>query len=274
MTKAAAVLHISQPSISKQLRLLEEEFAVKFHVGSNRGIALTQEGHLFWSAVRPVLQQINEIEETFAKGKNKNQSGFLSIGATQSPSSSLLPEVLKSLRRNHSSVQTVSRTADSRIIEQMLLNSEIDLGLITYPSYNPKIILEPIRREEAVAVVSAKHPIARKRKLTKEELAKVPVLVRSGGKIEEQLQKMGFKLNIVMRGSFDAIKAGVESALGLGFFLRDAVELGLRQGYLKNIQIPGLKEIDVKCFLIYREDVPLSPCARDFLKLVHRMARA
>jgi DNA-binding transcriptional LysR family regulator len=70
--------------------------------------------------------------------------------------------------------------------------------------------------------------------------------------------------------SHDTVKAAVQSGLGVGFFYRDNVALGLKEGYLKTIDIPLLKQKEVKRYIIYRRGTHLSRNAKDFLAFLHR----
>jgi DNA-binding transcriptional LysR family regulator len=84
VTKAAHEVRISQPTVSKQLRLLEEEFRVKFYSRVGQGIELTEEGRRFWQAVQPILMGVNELRKTFPKTDKETE--FFIVGGTQSPS--------------------------------------------------------------------------------------------------------------------------------------------------------------------------------------------
>src|SRR5688500_3309372 len=94
ITKAARQLRISQPTLSKQLKLLEREYG-PLHQKSGRGIKLTSEGFRFWHSIEPILVQLSELEKDFKNDGQKNNSIILGIGATPSPSTLLLPRVLK-----------------------------------------------------------------------------------------------------------------------------------------------------------------------------------
>lgn len=269
VTKAAREVRISQPTVSKQLRLLQDEFRVEFYLRVGQGIKLTEEGRQFWHAVQPILKGIDELRETFRWPVKETEC--LIVGGTQSPSSSLIPEALQAFKLTHPDVQPILRTGDSPTLERMVLNSEIELALITKPSHNPRIAAEPFCSEPIVAVVSAKHPLAKKEKLSHEELVKAPFIVRTGGTIAKRLGEMGIKLNpVITCSSSEAVKSAVQSAVGIGLFFRDSVEPGLRQGYLKRIQIPRLEDIQVRFYTICRKGVPLSPYAKDLLVLLRR----
>jgi len=274
ITKVSRKLQISQPSVSKQLRLLEQEYGLKFYVKSGRGIRLTQEGQLFQVTVKPILEQMEGLKRTFENRVAEGRANSLIVGSSPSPAAFFLSAVLKSFVELHPIVHPTLRTGYPHAIKEMILNAEVEIALtITLPDH-PQIIAEPIHSEEIVAVASARHPLAKKGKLNEAELAQAPFVIMKGGRIAEEIEKMGLKLNVVMWcDSVEPIKEYVQAGLGVGLFYRGSAEAGLRQGYFKVIEIPRLKDIKVTYFVIYRKDVSLSPNGRDLLMLLRQWSR-
>jgi DNA-binding transcriptional LysR family regulator len=273
LTKAAGELRLSQPSISKHLRLLEEECGAKFHLRMGQGIKLTDEGLLFLRGVSPILRQIDDLKASIVGKTAEKKTKILTIGASQSPSASFVLEVLKAFGRTHPDVRAILRTGDSPTVAQMVLTSEVEIGLVTNRLYNPHLIAEPFRSENIVAVVSPRHPLAKKAKINAEDLAKIPVVLRTGGRIATELERVGVKLrNIVMQcDTLEVKRAAVQSGVGVGFFYRDTVELALNKGLLKAIEIPRVEEMNVECSIVYRQRAILSPNAQDFVALLRSL---
>ena len=171
ITKASKELHITQPSVSYQLKLLEGECRVKLYTKMSRGSELTERGQLLLNDAEPILLQIERMKEKFKDSSTDGKVGSLTIGGSHSLSVSFLPTMLAVFKETHSHVQVTFRTDNSRAVERMVLNSEAELGVLTNPSYSPSFIHEPCRQEELVAFASANHPLAKKQKLTLEELA-------------------------------------------------------------------------------------------------------
>ena len=274
ITKASEKVRISQPSVTKQLRRLEQEYGLKFYVKSGRGIKLTQEGQLFQVTVKPILEQVEGLKRTFENRVAEGRANSLIVGSSPSPAAFFLSAVLRSFVELHPTVHPTLRTGYPHAIKEMILNAEVDIALtITLPDH-PQIIAEPIHSEEIVAVVSSRHPLAKKGRLNEAELAQAPFVIMKGGRIAEEIEKMGLKLNVVMWcDSVEPIKEYVQAGLGVGLFFRGSAEAGLRQGYFKVIDIPRLKDIKVTYFVIYRKDVSLSPNGRDLLMLLRQWSR-
>ena len=274
ITKASEKVRISQPSVTKQLRRLEQEYGLKFYVKSGRGIKLTQEGQLFQVTVKPILEQVEGLKRTFENRVADGRAKSLIVGSSPSPAAFFLSAVLRSFVELHPTVHPTLRTGYPHAIKEMILNAEVDIALtITLPDH-PQIIAEPIHSEEIVAVVSSRHPLAKKGRLNEAELAQAPFVIMKGGRIAEEIEKIGLKLNVVMWcDSVEPIKEYVQAGLGVGLFYRGSAEAGLREGYFKVIEIPRLKDIRVTYFVIYRKGIPLSTNGQDLLTLLRQWSK-
>jgi len=154
-------LHLSQPSVSQQLRLLEEEFGRTFFVRLNQGMELTSEGKEFFNAILPLLAQADNLEKTFKANGKTNDRGMLIVGGSRNVSGDILPKLLMSLRERYPSAQFVLESDHSPAIEKRMVASEFDIGLITNPSYRAEIIYEPYEEMELVAFCLSTNPLAR-----------------------------------------------------------------------------------------------------------------
>jgi DNA-binding transcriptional LysR family regulator len=274
VSRAAQEVRISQPSLSRQLHLLEEECGLKLHRAIiGRGIKLTEEGQEFWAAIKPILHQFECIQKRFSSSATR--SATLVVGATQGPSVSFVPDALKAFKKNRPDVNPTLRTGDSRRVEEMLLKAEIDVAIVVYPSYHPRLAVEPLHRVRVSAVVSRRHPLAKKKQLTPEQILQAPFIVKMASKITDVLKKSEINLNIAMRcESIEGVRAAVESGMGIGLLYRENVEHGLRGGYLKALRIPWLKKLNFQWFLLYRKDEPLSRNAQQFMSVIKERKRS
>jgi len=274
ISTAARKICISQPSITKQLRLLERECGLKLYVRCGQGIRVTVEGRLLQIAAKPVIKQMEELQRNFANSVAEKRAKTLIVGSTPSPAAFFLSAVLKSFVKLHPGVHPTLRTALPEHMEEMVLNGDIEIALTTVPPEHPEIIAEPIHHEGIVAVVSAKHPLASKGRLNDAELAKAPFVMTEGARIAREVEKLGFKLNVVMWcESVEIKKESVQAGLGVGLFYRGSAEAGLQEGYFKLIEIPRLREIKITCFAIYRKGMDLSVNRQDLLHLLRQWSK-
>src|SRR4030095_3501433 len=86
VTKASQELHISQPAVSQQLKLLEQQCEARFVVRIGQGVELTERGRAFLDAIRPIVAQVGEVESTFKAKPNDKKSNLLTVGGSRSHS--------------------------------------------------------------------------------------------------------------------------------------------------------------------------------------------
>src|SRR5437870_3616934 len=204
VTKAGWELHISQPSTSQQLKLLEEECEVRLYKKNGHGIELTREGRLFLKEAAPILLQVEKLKRIFSLKLHENEARLLTVGGSHAPSASFLPWLASIFRETHPHTRLILRTDNSLLIEELVRNLDVEIAVITNRAASPRLIYEPCRREELVFFASSKHLVARRQQLTLAELARIPLVVFGRGKVGgaanilNQIEERGFDLNIVM----------------------------------------------------------------------------
>jgi LysR family transcriptional regulator, transcriptional activator of the cysJI operon len=268
ITKASQALHISQPSVSQQLRLLEQEFGTQFLLRLNHGVELTAQGREFINAVKPVLSQAANVENTFRKNPSTSQTGTLRVGGSNNVSVNVLPKLLMAFKKSHPSAQFILETHESRVIETRLLNSELEIALVTNPSHCAEIVYETYEEMEWVAFCLPTNPLARK-KLTLKELVDCPLVMKGGGRLEKVLMGLGDRMNVALRcEASSTVKAAVQMGMGVGILYRNAVATRVAKGDLRLLNVPELKEMGIKSSIIYDRRKLLTPMAQQFLQML------
>jgi LysR family transcriptional regulator, low CO2-responsive transcriptional regulator len=270
ITKASQALRLSQPSVSQQLKLLEQEFGTQFLVRLNHGVELTAHGREFIDAVKPVLSQAANVENTFRTHPSTNKTTTLIIGGSHNVSVNVLPKLLMSFKKNHPSVQFILETNESHVIETRLLNSELEIALVTNPSHCPEIICEPYEEMELVAFCLPTNPLVRK-KFTLKELLECPLVLKSRGRVHDALTSLGYRMNVAVRcETSDTVKAAVLMGIGVGILYRNGIANRLDAGNLRLLNVPELKEMGIKSSIIYDRRKPLAPVAQEFVEMLRR----
>jgi len=268
ITKASALLHISQPSVSQQLKLLEAEFGRTLLIRVNQGVELTSEGKEFFDAIRPLLNEAENLEKRFKNGATANDTVPLIVGGSHNVSVNVLPKLLMEFKERHPAVQFVLETNDSPTVEKRLIAAELEIALITNPSHRDEIVYEPYEELEMVAFCLPSNPIARK-KMTLKELFECPLVLRRGGRSERLFTNLAQKTNIALRCELSStVKAAVRMGMGVGILYRNAVAHRAARGNLKIINVPELKELGVKSFIAYDKRRSLAPMAREFFQML------
>lgn len=281
VSEAAGNLHISQPALSQQLKLLEVDLGLKLYRKISRGIELTEEGKAFLSDTERILRHVETLKRKITLNSREGDERSLTVGGSPSQCLSFLPLILAVFKEIYPKVQVSLRTNRSDRIEELVLESQVEIGLITSSSHFPLLNYEPYRQEKLVPFASRKHPLAKKERITLAELAAAPLIVRMERqrprhKTEELLnkaKKLGSELNIFMRcESSEAVKTAVKAGLGVGFLYESDLGPELIEGKVNILKVPDLKT-NIQTFIVHHKDRQLSPQAQDFIRLLRESPR-
>jgi DNA-binding transcriptional LysR family regulator len=256
---------MSQPAVSQQIKLLEQQCETRFVVRIGQGVELTERGRAFLDAIRPIVAQVGEVESTFKAKPNDKKSNLLTVGGSRSHSVTVLPEILRAFKQNHPWIQFNLESNDSGTMEQRVLSTDVEIAIINHPSSSDQIASEPYKEMGIVAFALAANPLVGK-KITLTELFQIPLVVRRRSSTLKELLKQGYKPNIAVQCDVsEAVKAAVKRELGVGILYRETVEVDLKSDDLKILHVPELDKIRTKSFIIYNKSRPLSVVAQDFL---------
>jgi len=273
ITKAAQLLHVSQPLVSKHLKNLEKDFGVKLFE-RNRGAAeLTDAGSSLLRHANAILVHLDEARKELRASKTSNKSDPLKIAGSYAASALLLPSLLVNFKNKHRDTSIILRTGTTREVKSMLLNSTVELALLNELPVNPEFVSEPFRKEKLVVFAAPNHPLAKKKKLTISDLRQA-ALVTTGmaSAVDKMLnhlvQGLGAKIAIQC-GSPASVKIVVKNKIGLGILFQDMLIQEIRNKLFKVLEIPGLA-LTVQSYIVYYKDRPLSTSAKDFLALLRK----
>ena len=181
-TKAARGLRVAQPSVSRAIRVLEEELGTPLFHRMKGNVALTPAGEIFLPWARRVLVDVDgateEVRELADLGR-----GRLAVGATPSLSITLLPPALAKFHAAFPGIDLVVREGGSGDLVAELEQGALDVALVIMPLRHADKALEtaPLLREELVVAVPHDHPLASRKTMTIAELKGVPLVMFRDG---------------------------------------------------------------------------------------------
>jgi len=231
ITAAAEKLHTSQPAVSKQIKLLEDELGFRIFVRSGRTLTkVTPAGqHVVDRAVR-VLREVQNIKGISDEHKDEDR-GSLSIGTTHTQARYVLPAVIQQFRSRYPDVRLHLHQGTSEQIAEMAALDRVDFAIATgSESLFSNMVLLPAYRWHRHIVVPMDHPLATIRKPTLKQLAAYPIVTYvfsfSGPSSLQQLfSKAGLTLNVALTArDSDVIKTYVRLGLGVGIVADVAVD--------------------------------------------------
>ncbi len=276
--QTAEELHISQPSVSQQLKRLEEEIGKKLYVKVGRGIDLTDEGRLFLREAKAIIEHVEQLKNTFSSRSLNRETESLRVGATYGPSAFLVPSALAAFKCGHPYVQVSLVTAPGSSLEKQVTQEEIHLAIVTRINPSADLTAESYGNVKLAIFAAADHPILRKKNFGLSDLANTPFIVRGIKGIAtttegvlKQLRDLGATVNVAMRcDSPDGVKIAVRRKLGVGILYVDAIRFELRRGEFKVLKLADLNT-EAKLYIVYRRGAILSTTVQDFLALLRKM---
>jgi len=274
ITGAAQLLHVSQPSVSKHLKNLEEDYGVKLFERNAGAVELTDAGSSLLRHANAILVHLDEARKELKSPKNLKTSGPLKIAGSYAASALVLPSLLVNFKNKHRDSSIILRTGTTREVKSMLLNSTVEIALLNELPVNPEFASEPFRKEKLVVFAAPNHPLAKKKRLTLSDLRQA-ALVTTGmasavDKMLNHLVQEGLGAKIAIQcGSPASVKIVVKNKIGLGILFQDMLIQEIRNKLFKVLEIPGLA-LTVQSYIVYYKDRPLSLPARDFLALLRK----
>lgn len=159
-SRAAARLRVSQPPLSVQIRLLEQELGVRLLDRGNRGADLTAAGAALLDEARTVLAAV-ERARIAAKETQRGDIGTICIGFVSMAAFGLLPAALKAFRHRHPRVEVRLEEMTTDVQQRELNERRIDLGIALAPVHDARLAFEPLRHESLILAAPQGHPLLR-----------------------------------------------------------------------------------------------------------------
>jgi len=280
ITKVAQALHVSQPAISRQLRLLQEEYNLTLFHRNGRGLELTADGKTFLKKVESITAQVERLKKNHSGEVGAERSKLLTIIGTHGPCTMFLPAIVAKFRKRHPEVQIDLRADTIARVEDMIVKGEAEIGVTTSRPRSRSVAYEPYMTHKLVFIVSVRHPMARKGSMTVADLATVPLLIHAGAGLVstteyllKKLSERGNKFNIALRcDTPDAIRNAVRARMGVGIMYHDQAKSGVMAGEFKILRIPDLK-LEGTMYIVRHKRRPLSANAEEVIGLLREQRR-
>jgi len=223
ISDAAGALYTSQPGISKQIKLLEEELGIDIFVrNGKRIVALTEPGKAVLQIARRVLHETNNLKQV-GQEFNRQISGSLTIATTHTQARYALPQVIKAFTLRYPEVKLSLHQGSPTQIAEMVLSGEADIGIATESiALYDELVTLPCYEWHHCVVVPPKHPLLNEKRLTLKKLAQFPLITydfafTGRNKINQAFSEAGIEPNITLTAiDADVIKTYVELGLGVG----------------------------------------------------------
>ncbi|MCX4672039.1 LysR substrate-binding domain-containing protein [Streptomyces sp. NBC_01381] len=270
-TRAAEQVHVSQPSLSQQVRALEKELGAELFSRARGNIALTDAGEALLPLARRILADADtariEVQELA-----QLRRGRIRLGATPSVCTGLLPEVLRAFHDQHPGIQLLLEEGGSHDLVRELARGALDLALVVLPlpSPSPALTTVELLREDLVVVSSPDAPSLGKTVRVADLEQHRLVMFRHGYDLREltvaACRAAGFEPDFAVEGGeMDAVLGFVQAGLGVAVVPRMVAERAGRGLRMTPLARPGLHRTIA---LAHRSDVAPPRAARELQRML------
>ena len=264
ITKSAALLHVTQPTLSRQLMQLEEELGVKLFRRSQYRVVLTDDGMLLRRRAQEIVELADKAEREL-QHLDAELTGEIAIGCGESVGMTFLSEHIRAFRRLHRQVQFRIYSANADDVKERIEKGLLDMGLLTEPvDIGRYAFLRTPQKDRWGVLLPKEHPLAQKSTVTPNDLLDVPLLLSSRESVRNELAgwfgdtydkiEVAATFNLILNAA-NMVKNGVGAALCYDFGnLSDALEF-----------VPLSPKLETGTVLAWKKDQTCSPAADQFL---------
>ena len=270
-TRAASILHLSQPAVSRRLELLERELGARLFERMPSGVILTEAGKTFQPHAEAVLASMRDGLDA-VRALHQLERGTVTLALVGTLASTTLTGCLERFRAAHPGVKLGVRTALSQEISALVRRGDATLGLRYGADPHPEMRSLTVYDEPMMVVCSRRHRLARRRSVAPSALAGEPWVAfppRDGAydepypwSLQHRLAACGLRpAEIIAIDSLTAQKRMVEAGFGLALLPESSVDEELRTGTLCAMRIAAMR-VTIPVVLIHRRRAYLSGAAR------------
>lgn len=272
ITKASEALHITQPTLSRQLAQLEEEIGVKLFERGTRKIRLTNEGVLLRRRAEEILNLVDKTEQELLE-QEEQVEGRISIGCGEIASVQLLPKLIRDFHQRSPRVTFDLFTATADLVKEQMEKGLIDLGLLLEPIDMERYdFIRLDMKEKWVVLMPPDDPLTKKDAVTARDLAALPLILPRRMQVQSEVASWfgdHYKDLSVLFTSNLGTNAAIMVSQGLAYAL--VIEGAIPFWDPSKIAYrPLLPELTATSVLSWKRDQPFALAATKFIEHAKR----
>jgi len=276
-TRAAEELHLTQPTVSMQIKKLSDDVGLPLYEQIGKRIHLTDAGRELYVACRDILSRMEQLEMSYSEMKGVKKGRLrLTVVTT---AKYFAPQMLGLFSQQYPGVEVALKVVNREEAFDRLRHNEDDLYILGQPPEDLDIESAAFLENPLVVLASRNHPLAREKSIPLKRLAEEPFLVREPGSgtrqaFERLMRKNGLKVNVKMEiGSNEAIKHAVAGGLGLAVLSHHSIKLDASSGAITILDVQQFP-IERYWYIVYPRTKHLSVVASTFLEFLHKQAQS
>ncbi|NVD06573.1 LysR family transcriptional regulator [Vibrio sp. JPW-9-11-11] len=269
-TQAAKALHIAQPALSISIKKLEQNLGVALFRREERTVSLTDEGLVLFEHAKRVLQQLEDAQLAIDELKGL-EKGEVRLGAPSMMGSYFFPQILMAFKSRYPNLKLTLVDAGTRDIRQMLLDGELDIGVIDDENVPEDLETDHLFQAEMVAVVAPEHPFASRESISFSSFFDNELVMFKPGYfhrnfIERQAKLCGKEMNF----SFETNLLPMILSIVKHEFAITALLSLVTEHEQEVIGVPFSPPVNIDLALAWRRDGYLSIADKSFIDFVKR----
>lgn len=267
ITKAAALLHVTQPTLSRQIQQLEEELGVKLFRRSQYRVILTDEGMLLRRRAQEIVELADKAQREL-RHTEAELTGEIAIGCGESVGMTFLSRHIREFRRQHPQMQFRIYSANADDIKEHIEKGLLDMGLLTEPvDIGRYAFLRMPKKDRWGVLLPKEHPLAQRDSITPKDLLGIPLLITGRETVRNELAgwfgdiydkiEIAATYNLILNAA-NMVENGVGAAL--------CFDLGHISDNLTFV--PLSPSLETGTVLVWKKDQADSPATRQFLAYI------
>jgi DNA-binding transcriptional LysR family regulator len=275
-SKAAERVYRTQPAVSIAIKRLEEEIGAPLFDRSQKTPTLTEAGQVLLDYAKRMMSLRDQAYAAITELRTL-QSGRVRIGANESTSLYLLPQIILSYRESHPNVKVEIYRHVSDRLPREVLDRNVDLAIMAFEPVDRELETFRLLEDELVLILSPEHQLAKRDSIAVQELGNLPFIAHnvktaSRAKVIEVFAQHHTPLNITIEmATVETIKRFVQMKVGLAFVPRMCVREELERGVLATVPVKELS-YHRTLWAVHRRNMTFSHAAAAFLEVVKRSA--
>lgn len=275
-TTAAEKLFITQPAVTAQIRQLESTCNLRLFKKRGRKVYLSDEGRILYPHVQRIFEYEKELEDVI-EDMHELKRGVLRLGTTKTYARYFMPLIITRFRETYPGIKIHLDEGSSHDMTLSLVNFQNEIAIIAKAQDHPDVCFTPFSMEEVSLIAAPDHPLAGKRAVPFDQIAREPIIMKEVGSGTRRLVNQlfaghGCTPDILMETSnTEFIKQVVQRGDGVSFLVKQSAAMELKEGRLAAITLEGAR-IFLDVSIAHLKNQHLSPPAQAFLDLLGKLA--
>jgi len=271
-TKAAQINNVTQSAVSQQISSLERQFKSLLIERSKKKFRLTREGQVLYEYSKQIIQSYDSLHNRLQEIKDII-SGTIRLATIYSIGLHDLPPYLKKFLKLFPTVNVHVEYRRANQVYEDVLSNVVDLGLVAYPTKDPKLELIPLRKDVLVLICHPQHPLAKNKSIKLSQLSGEKFIsfepdIPTRKAIDKILKDHAVTVQTVMEfDNIETVKRAVEIEAGISIVPQATVLQEVAKQTLVEVRIEGV-ELFRPLAALYKKNKGLSPAMKQFLHIL------